>query len=226
MPGEPGVGDQRRPIAARRWPPAIRAARWLAARGISPNAVSIAGLVVGIAAGVALWLTSVTDGAALRAAWLVAAIAVPLRLLANMLDGMVALEQKRASRVGELYNEVPDRFSDAAALIGLGYAAGGDPTLGFLGACGALLVAYIRTMGAAAGAGHEFCGPMAKPQRMLVVTIIALYGSIAPAAWQPDVGEAGWGLAAWGLVLIIAGCLWTVGRRLRRMARTLREAKP
>ena len=172
-----------------------------------------------------MWATSQAQGVALRAAWLAAAIAIPLRLLANMLDGMVALEQNRTSRVGELYNEVPDRVSDTAALIGLGYAAGGDPTLGCLAACGALLVAYIRTMGAAAGAGHEFCGPMAKPQRMLVVTVVAVYCGLAPAAWQLGVTEAGWGTAAWGLVVIIIGCLWTAGRRLRRVARTLREAK-
>ena len=232
MPPEPEARSQRRPIAARHWPPAIAAARRLGAWGISPNAVSIAGLIVGTAAGVALWATSRAQGMPLRAVWLAAAVAVPLRLLANMLDGMVAVQQDRTSRVGELYNEVPDRVSDTAALIGLGYAAGGDPTLGYLAACGALLVAYIRTMGAAAGAGHEFCGPMAKPQRMLVVTIVALYGALAPAAWQPGVpGVAGGaqglrGLAAWALGVIIAGCLWTAVRRLRRVARTLREVKP
>ena len=36
--------------------------------------------------------------------------------------------------MGELYNEVPDRVSDAATLIGLGHAAEGWPVLGFLAA--------------------------------------------------------------------------------------------
>jgi phosphatidylglycerophosphate synthase len=39
-----------------------------------------------------------------------------------MLDGMVALASCRDSKVGELYNEVPDRVSDAAVFIGVGYA--------------------------------------------------------------------------------------------------------
>ena len=47
-----------------------------------------------------------------------------LRLTANMLDGMVALASGRASKVGELYNEVPDRVSDAAVFIGAGLAWG------------------------------------------------------------------------------------------------------
>ena len=41
--------------------------------------------------------------------FLVAAVCVQLRLLANLLDGMVAVGSGQASRIGELYNEVPDR---------------------------------------------------------------------------------------------------------------------
>ena len=77
-------------------------------------------------------------------AWLAAAVLVQLRLLANLLDGMVAIEAAQASRVGELFNEVPDRVSDAATLVGLGFAVGSVPLLGFLAAILAILVAYIR----------------------------------------------------------------------------------
>ena len=47
-----------------------------------------------------------------------------LRLLANLLDGMVAIGRGIASPVGELFNEVPDRVSDTAVLLGLGVAGG------------------------------------------------------------------------------------------------------
>jgi hypothetical protein len=85
------------------------------------NAISIAGMCACIAAGVALGLTFVEYN---RVFWLVAALDAQLRLTANMLDGMVALASRRDSKVGELYNEVPDRVSDAAVFIGAGYAWG------------------------------------------------------------------------------------------------------
>ena len=37
---------------------------------------------------------------------------------------------------------------------------------------------------------------------------------------------SGWGAAAWVLMLVIVGELWTAGRRLRRIARHLRELQP
>ena len=40
---------------------------------------------------------------------------------------MVAVASDRTSKLGELFNEVPDGLSDAATLVGLGYAAGGVP---------------------------------------------------------------------------------------------------
>ena len=39
-------------------------------------------------------------------------------LLANLLDGLVAVEGGRRSPTGELFNEVPDRVSDVLVLAG------------------------------------------------------------------------------------------------------------
>jgi phosphatidylglycerophosphate synthase len=152
-----------------------------------------------------------------------AAVFVQLRLLANMFDGMVAIETGKASPTGALYNEVPDRVSDAAMFIGAGYALGGLPALGYLAACMAVFLAYLRAQGRVAGAPQEFCGPMAKPQRAFVMTLLSVYCAAAPAAWQTGLLVGGWGTVAWVLLLIIVGELWTVGRRLRRIARALRN---
>ena len=51
-------------------------------------------------------------------------LCVQLRLLCNLLDGMVAVEGGRSSPVGALYNEVPDRVADSLLLVALGYAVG------------------------------------------------------------------------------------------------------
>ena len=103
----------RRPIATRNRKWAQAATAWLASRNVSPNAISIAGMCACIVAGLALWLTSVEYN---QVFWLIAALGAQLRLTANMLDGMVALTSARDSKIGELYNEVPDRVSDARCL--------------------------------------------------------------------------------------------------------------
>ena len=130
----------RRPLASRHWPFSQRAAAGLAARGASPNGISVAGMVFGLAAGAAFWATARVSGPAWPW-WLAGALLVQLRLLCNLLDGMVAVEGGRRSAVGELFNEVPDSVSDAATLVGLGYAVGSVPVLGWAAALVALLVA-------------------------------------------------------------------------------------
>jgi phosphatidylglycerophosphate synthase len=165
-----------------------------------------------------------------RAFWIAGAACVQCRLLANLLDGMVALERGVASPVGELYNEVPDRVSDPATLIGLGLASGGDALLGFGAAGAALFVAYVRAIGKVAGGSavkQEFCGPMAKQHRMFIVTLTALYCGLAPAAWQPEwpEGRESYGLPAVALAIIIAGCMVTAPRRLLRIAAALRSVQ-
>ena len=221
---EDGTGE-RRPIAARGWKASQRAAGWMAARGVSPDGISIAGMICGITAGLALGATSDSSSFS-RLAWLAGAALIQLRLLANMFDGMVAIGSQRASPLGQLYNEVPDRFSDAATLIGMGYAAGGNVTLGYVAACVAVATAYIRAAGKVAGAHQEFCGPMAKQQRMFTVTVIAVYCALAPQAWQRvTVGSSEFGLPALGLAVIVVGGLWTFVRRLRRIASALQAAE-
>jgi phosphatidylglycerophosphate synthase len=217
--------SDRRPIAVRGWFIFQRLAAALARWGVSANAISVASMVCGLAAGAALAATAHVAGYSQRLAWLGAAVLVQLRLLANMLDGLVAVEGGKGSPVGVLYNEVPDRVSDVATLIGAGYALGGDVTLGYLAACVALFVAYVRAQGKAAGAPNDFCGPMAKQQRMFTVTVVAVYCGLTPAAWQPA-DERGRGLMAAGLALIIVLGLVTAGRRLRRIAAALKKGSP
>ncbi|MFO0876898.1 MAG: CDP-alcohol phosphatidyltransferase family protein [Gemmataceae bacterium] len=217
---------ERRPIAARSWSVWQQTAKWLSRRGVSPNGISLFGMGCGLAAGMAFAGTTHASGWE-RLTWLVGAMLIQLRLIANLLDGMVAIESGRASPVGELYNEVPDRISDTAILVGAGYAIGGDIVLGYLTACAALFTAYVRAMGKAAGAPQEYCGPMAKQQRMALMTLVSVYCGLAPANWQPTSSDfAGRGLVALGLLVIVIGSLLTAIRRLLRIAANLRRNKP
>jgi phosphatidylglycerophosphate synthase len=213
------LGD-RRPIATRNRKWAQAATAWLAARNVSPNAISIAGMCACIIGGIALVLTSVSD---YRILWLIAAGGAQLRLTGNMLDGMVALASGRASKVGELYNEIPDRVSDAAVFIGTGFAWGGNIALGYIATILAIFTAYVRAAGKIAGGPNEFCGPMAKQHRMLVITLVCLYSAITPRSWQMiTFNDSQIGLMTLALAVIVLGCVITVIRRVGRIAQGLK----
>jgi phosphatidylglycerophosphate synthase len=135
---------------------------------------------------------------------------------------MVAIESGRSSPVGELYNEVPDRISDAAVFIGAGFAYGGNTTLGYIATILAISTAYVRAAGKIAGAPSEFCGPMAKQHRMLIITVICIYSAVTPRTWQMiPIDDSSIGVVTLGLVVIILGCVLTIVRRQARIVRAL-----
>ncbi len=208
----------RRPIRARGTAWARSLTRRLIAAGVSPNAISITS-VAWSAVGSGLLIASVRAGGAITAALLLGAIAcIALRSVCNMLDGMVAIEGGRATPSGPIYNEFPDRVSDALFFIGAGVAVGTLPwgeQLGWLAALLAVATAYSRAIGAANGAGDDFGGPMAKPTRMGVLAIGCLVAALQAAlSREPSALYV-------ALVVINAGCVLTIALRLRRLVRRL-----
>ena len=82
-----------------------------------------------------------------------------------------------------------------------------------------MFTSYVRAMGKAAGARHEFCGPMAKQQRMALLTAVAAATGLCPAEWLPArTAFGGRGLVAAALAVILVGSLATAARRLARIA--------
>jgi phosphatidylglycerophosphate synthase len=129
---------------------------------------------------------------------------------------MVAIEGKRQSATGALYNEIPDRIADSLFIVALGYAID-EPSLGWYGALAAAVTAYIRVLGGALGLKQDFRGPMAKPHRMAVVTAGCVLGAI-----ELRVVGSYWTLmaAAW---IIAIGSTITCGTRSLAIARQLRS---
>ena len=226
MPTEP---TGRRPLKTREWPFFKNLAAWLARAGVKPNVISAASIVCGCCAGAALAATARCDCWATRWLWLAAAVFIQLRLIANLLDGMVAVEGRKGGPTGDLWNEAPDRLSDAAIFIGAGYAAGSAPALGFAAALVAVFVAYVRALGASVGAGQCFLGPMAKPQRMFVMTLMCVLLGIAPRFLDLHLRDTYYivgleslliSIALW---IVILGGLITAWRRLAFIADFLRK---
>jgi phosphatidylglycerophosphate synthase len=211
----------RRPLKTRDWPIFKNLAAWLARNGATPNAISFSSMVFGGLAGGAFAATSHVTGWTARGCWLLAAASIQLRLIANLLDGMVAVEGRKGGPVGDLWNEAPDRVSDAAIFIGAGFAAGSCPLLGFAAALVAVFVAYVRALGASVGVGQIFLGPAAKQQRMALMTLTAVVSSLLPEGVTISLSKLDSPITIILVVIIVLG-LYTAWRRMARIATLLR----
>lgn len=205
----------RRPLKSRNTHLAAGLARWLTRLGFTPNQISVASVVF---AGLAAECLVMDATPLLLCA---AAIAIQLRLLCNLMDGMVAVEGGKATKTGELYNEFPDRLADLLILVGAGYAVAAypfGPELGWCAGALALLTAYVRALAGSTGAKQNFAGPMAKPQRMAVMTVACL-----GAAGELALNETLWTIHV-GLCVVVLGSTITVIRRLFSAAEELEAA--
>jgi phosphatidylglycerophosphate synthase len=206
----------RRPLKSRSTGWAAAAARGALRLGLTANQISFLGIIVAV---LGSWALVEARGQP----WLlvVAAGCVQLRLLANLLDGMVAVEGGRGGPTGAIWNEFPDRIEDSLLLIAAGFAA--DPIAGLLlGLAAALLAAicaYVRLLGGTLGQPQDFRGPMAKPHRMAALTIGLLVAFIDRQLTGNPFGSP-WLLLT--LALIATGTLLTIALRLGRLSRSLR----
>ena len=197
-------GTDRRPLKSRstRW--AGLATRAVLATGLSANQVSSLGILIA-----ALGAWAMIEASTRPILFLAGAACIQLRLLANMLDGLVAVEGGRGGPTGAIWNEFPDRIEDSLFLVAAGYAAE-LPWLGWLGALLAAVCAYVRLLGGTLGQPQDFSGPMAKPHRMAALTV----GCLAATIWFGGL------LVALGV--IAAGTAGTIVRRLLHLSKALR----
>jgi len=212
------VVPARRPLKTRqrRWAHTLAAK--LAAAGATPNQISIGSVVFALMGCGCLITTRGSEGL-LRAILLIAtAGAIQLRLLCNLIDGLVAVECGKKTATGEIFNDAPDRVADVAFLAGAGYSIGWlswGADLGWAASAIALSTAYVRYLGAGMGTQQFFLGPMAKPHRMATLTLACLVG-----AGEALGGSPGYAIPT-ALVVIVLGGIVTIVRRLRAIARAV-----
>ncbi len=142
----------------------------LAARGVRPNQITLAALMLSLAIGTLTALTAPH--------WRWPFLAVPavlfVRMALNAADGMLAREHGMQTPEGAILNELGDVLSDAALYL---------PFALIPGVCGSLVViavvlAVVSEMtGVAAvqiGAQRRYDGPMGKSDRAVVFGLIGL----------------------------------------------------
>ena len=212
-------GLARRPLKSRntRW--AVRCAQILIRFHVRPNHISILSVVFAALAGLSFLLLNRFGGSAQIVLFLTAAACIQLRLLCNLLDGMVAIEGGVRSPAGDVFNELPDRISDVVVLVPIGYALPNLPwarELAWSAALLAVLTAYIRALGASLKMPQDFSGPMSKPQRMFVVTAGCLLSCLEV------LGHRSGNVMSVALVIVAIGSLITVLRRTVHLIRWLK----
>lgn len=202
----------RRPLAVRNLSIAKRIAVWLSSKNITPNQISLMSMAfaaLGLAFGVGYHLFP-------SAVWLLfIPLAIQMRLLCNLFDGMVAVEGGKKTPAGELFNDVPDRIADPLLILAAGFVGVSQFALplAWTAALLAVLTAYIRVLGVSMGCEADFRGPMAKQHRMALLTLVCLLMFAnqtfellpAPFIYTMD--------ATLGVMVI--GCLYTSWRRLK-----------
>jgi CDP-diacylglycerol---glycerol-3-phosphate 3-phosphatidyltransferase len=141
---------------------------------VSPDAFTYGALALSLLAGLALGLA----GANTWTLWVVP-VCVLLRLIFNLLDGLVARAAGVADTLGELKNEFGDRLADAAIFLGLIFGGYVDPRLASIALILILLSSYLGILSKALGGPRLYTGVFAKGDRMITLALFTLYPALS-----------------------------------------------
>ena len=205
----------RRPIAKMFRQTAGAATRFCVRHGIHPDTISYLSIAAALIAAICFWKSGTR-----RWLLMIAPLLCYLRLWFNMLDGQIAFAVGKASRRGEILNDLPDRISDIVIFVGVAHSGLMNPFIGYWAALLAVLTAYVGLFGQALGVQREFGGIMSKPWRMVVLHVGAwLTFFLGPRSF------ATFTIFDWSCFAIIAGCVETIVVRLKRVTAALQDKR-
>lgn len=206
--------ENRRPIQSRDTAWAKKISQFLAKKNISPNQISVFSIfpallmfVICLFYKTNIFLSVVFLGM------------IQLRLLANLFDGMVAIEGGKKSDVGAIYNEFPDRVSDTLFICAFAMMAN-QLLLGVIASLLAVMTAYIRLLGGSLALKQTFVGPMAKQHRMFVLNVSLVILIIEQLLIGNNYIKLTITIALW---LIIIGGVLTCAHRLSVITKQLKN---
>ncbi|WP_219413647.1 phosphatidylinositol phosphate synthase [Pseudonocardia nigra] len=181
--------------------------RWLVGRGITPDAVTVAGTVGSVAA--ALWFLP-------RGELVAGTLVITLFVLFDLIDGAMARARGRSTVFGAVLDSTCDRIADGALFAALAWwclGVGDQRTLGVAAlVClvAGQLVSYIKAR--AEGAGLSADGGLVERAERLIIALVGtgLHGLGVPYALH---------VALW---VLAAASVWTVGQRIAAVHRSAR----
>jgi CDP-diacylglycerol---glycerol-3-phosphate 3-phosphatidyltransferase len=140
----------------------------LARAGITANQITIAAMLLSLAAGAVIFCFRTWH------ALLLLPVVLFVRMALNAIDGMLAREHNQKTALGAVLNELGDVVSDSAFYLPLAVIPGFNPGLVVLVV---LFSAFTEMTGVVAtqiGASRRYDGPMGKSDRALVFGALGL----------------------------------------------------
>ena len=188
------IWARRKADPARHW-----VARLFVRMGISANALTVTGLVLAIISGYL----------AARGMFFWAALVLLFGGALDGLDGAVARESGKVTRLGALFDSSLDRYGESAILVGLMYylSIQGDHLSILVAAAaliGSIMVSYVRARSEGLGIDNKV-GLLTRLERVAIILLALLTGKIVIGLW-----------------IIAIGANYTVIQRLVEAARILK----
>ncbi len=186
-------------------------ARWLVARGVAPDAVTVIGTLGTVAA--AVWFLP-------RGELFTATVVITFFVLLDLVDGAMARARGRSTPFGAVLDSTGDRLADGALFAALTWWALGAGEQRLVGVAALVclvagqLVSYVKAR--AEGAGLSADGGLVERAERLIIALVGtgLEGLGVPYALA---------VALW---LLAAASLWTFGQRVVQVRRSAAAQEP
>jgi archaetidylinositol phosphate synthase len=169
----------------------------LADAGVTPNSVTVAGLLVSVAAAWCFY------------SWRSNSIYLPLAGalilvsgLFDAIDGVIARTAGKESKFGGFLDSVTDRYSDAFTLMGVTLGGLCDPAVGVVTIIGSMMVSYARARSEGLGVAMSAVGLAERAERMLLLAAL----TFASLVWLDAL--------RWGMLVLCALTHLTVIQRV------------
>ena len=134
--------------------------------GLTPNQVSILGIVLAVLSAITYWQWKLNS---------LLLILAPLLMLASglldALDGALARLYGEATNFGGFFDSLLDRYADAIILCGIILGGLTEVSWGLAALMGSLLVSYARARAEAAGVKMESVGLAERAERLVLLAL-------------------------------------------------------
>lgn len=168
--------------------------------GVSPNLLTLLGIVLSLAMGIFAFYGDRTIAMVLMP------IVLLLRMALNALDGMMARQYNLQSKMGALLNEIGDVVSDIVLYYPLYVLFTMDQIWIMCFLLLSVLNEFAGLLGQALGGARRYDGPMGKSDRALVVGVLSLLFLFkAPIYWY----------LTWIWMVVFCLLIWSTLKRLR-----------
>lgn len=183
---------------------------WLNNRGVTPNQVTIAAILLSIVYGGVLTFIP------WHGFWLVLPLILLLRMALNAIDGMLANHSDKKSNLGALLNEIGDQISDLALYLPFIVLPALNPLLLLATLFCAQLAEFAGVLAHSLNVTRRFDGPMGKSDRAVAFSLLAfMHWYQAEAIWLNIL-----------LILVLLLSVVTIFNRLHKALVASRPATP